>query len=102
MIRKRMGNLFGTMAQAVHHPWKIKPTTGGGSPMRIKVRMTRRELKELMGKVESSKGRSELGRLIMRELSTGRFQARVLACGDLMMPTAQRREPTVLHLNSIG
>ncbi|KAJ9681037.1 hypothetical protein PVL29_020103 [Vitis rotundifolia] len=89
--RNIMGNFFGMMQQVVH-PWSHeeqgwkKIPTASCSGVRIKVRMTTTELKELMATVDSSKGSSEMGRLIMRELSKGKYQARVVACGDLMMP----------------
>ena len=80
-----MGNIFGMMKQQAVHPWgKIPAASGGG--VRMRVRMTTAELKELMAAVDLSEGSSDLGRLILRELSKGRYQARVLACDDLIMP----------------
>ncbi|XP_045794860.1 uncharacterized protein LOC123889532 [Trifolium pratense] len=45
----------------------------------IKVRMTRGELKDLMGKVDTRDDNSEIGRLILHECSKGRLQARIVA-----------------------
>lgn len=46
----------------------------------IKVRMTRGQLQDLIGKVDvMSNGNSELGRLIVEECSKGRLHARVVA-----------------------
>ncbi|GAU13703.1 hypothetical protein TSUD_348070 [Trifolium subterraneum] len=45
----------------------------------IKVRMTRGQLKDLMGKVDTSNDNSELGHLIVQECSKGRLRARVVA-----------------------
>lgn len=51
--------------------------------MRIKVRMSRSQLNDLIGKVDMTKGNSELGRLIVQECSKGKLHARVVAAaGD--------------------
>ena len=47
-----------------------------GQGVTIKVRMTRGQLKDLIEKVDMSKGDSELGRLIAQECSKGRLHAR--------------------------
>ncbi|KAJ6320144.1 hypothetical protein OIU78_015517 [Salix suchowensis] len=52
------------------------------SSLRIKVRMTRTQLKELMRQAGSSHGNSELGSMILRESLDGRFRARVVVGDD--------------------
>ena len=55
----------------------IKTTRGGCRTVRIKVRMSAGQLKELAGRVDLSKGgyNSELGRLILQECLLGKFSA---------------------------
>ncbi|XP_021280889.1 uncharacterized protein LOC110414148 [Herrania umbratica] len=48
------------------------------SPMRIKVRMTKRQLEELKARAVTRKGTSELGRLIVKECFEGRLSPRVV------------------------
>ncbi|KAJ7951375.1 NAD(P)H-hydrate epimerase [Quillaja saponaria] len=51
--------------------------------VRVKVLMTKRQLKDLMAKVDTSRGStSELGSLILQECMEGRLQASVLACDN--------------------
>ncbi|XP_024197720.1 uncharacterized protein LOC112200945 [Rosa chinensis] len=55
---------------------------GSNSLMRIKLRMTKRELKELMAQVDMTNGgdkSEELGGLILKECLEGRLCARVVA-----------------------
>ncbi|KAG5231522.1 hypothetical protein OIU76_005622 [Salix suchowensis] len=56
--------------------------TPSSSSLRIKVRMTRTQLKELMRQAGSSHGNSELGSMILRESLDGRFRARVVVGDD--------------------
>uniref|UniRef100_A0A2P2QPB3 Uncharacterized protein n=1 Tax=Rhizophora mucronata TaxID=61149 RepID=A0A2P2QPB3_RHIMU len=53
---------------------------------RIKVRMTASHLKELMVRVDMSKGNSELGRLILRDSLEGRLGARIVSGEGLVIP----------------
>jgi hypothetical protein len=50
----------------------------------IKVRMTKGQLKDLIGKVDTNNDNLELGHLIVQECSKGRLRARVVtaAVGD--------------------
>ncbi|KAE7999293.1 hypothetical protein FH972_003740 [Carpinus fangiana] len=64
-----MGNWFGR--KKVVHPL---PQEYSPSCLRVKVRMTKTQLRELM---DLSKGDSELGRLILQECMEGRLSARV-------------------------
>jgi len=45
----------------------------------IKVRMTKGQLKDLIGKVDTNNANLELGHLIVQECSKGRLRARVVA-----------------------
>ena len=56
--------------------------TPSSSSLRIKVRMTRTQLKELMRQAGSSHGNSELGSMILQECLDGRFRARVVVGDD--------------------
>ncbi|KAJ4728030.1 hypothetical protein OWV82_001034 [Melia azedarach] len=78
-----MGNFFGKKAvhPAVNQECDelrrlINETS---SSMRIKVRLSRNQLKELMAKADLSKGNSEFGRLILQEYVEGRSTGRVMA-----------------------
>jgi hypothetical protein len=64
-----MGNLFGRKKTV--HPLESESSS---CSLRIKVRMTKQQLRELM---DLSKGNSELGRLILQECLEGRLNARV-------------------------
>ncbi|KAL3725892.1 hypothetical protein ACJRO7_030862 [Eucalyptus globulus] len=66
-----MGNWLGKEVQA--HP-RAHPSPG----VRVKVRMTRTQLKELMSQVDPTRGDAELGPLIMRECLEGRLPAPVI------------------------
>lgn len=57
----------------------------------IKVRMTRGQLKDLIGKVDvMSNGNSELGCLTVEECSKGRLHARVVAAAAAGVDDSQR------------
>lgn len=94
-----MGNFFAMIMQQAVHPWSHEargwekiPTASCSGGVKIKVRMTAAEFKELAAAADLSEGSSELERLIMRELSKGRFQARVVACGNLMSSISEEKE----------
>lgn len=87
-----MGNLFGRWRCKGVHPIHIEEGRGflrsskqsssssnGSSIMRVKVRMTKEQLKQLMSEVDLSKGSSELGQLIFNQCVKGRFDARVFS-----------------------
>ncbi|KAG6749672.1 hypothetical protein POTOM_046738 [Populus tomentosa] len=82
-----MGNWFARIYQAVlsvdqdSEDVKSNLITLSSSSLRIKVRMTTTQLKELMTRAGSSPGNSELGSMILQECLDGRFRARVVV-GD--------------------
>lgn len=70
-----MGNWLGKKAQV--HP-RAQPSRG----VRVKVRMTRTQLRELTSRADRSEGSTELGLLILRECFEGRLPAPVIVPGD--------------------
>ncbi|KAF8015502.1 hypothetical protein BT93_H1119 [Corymbia citriodora subsp. variegata] len=60
-----MGNWLGKKAQV--HPRAQQPSPG----IRVKVTMTRTQLRELMSQVDPGRGGAELGPLILRECLEG-------------------------------
>ncbi|KAJ1414759.1 hypothetical protein SESBI_18705 [Sesbania bispinosa] len=71
-----MGNWFGKE--------RSSRDRGRDEGVTIKVRMTKGQLKDLVGKVDVSNGNSELGRLIVQECSKGRLHARVAAADSML------------------
>ncbi|KAA8520797.1 hypothetical protein F0562_014931 [Nyssa sinensis] len=96
-----MGNWFGKKQVVAVHPWNHdevlkKPPSSCTSTVRIKVRMTARELKELMAQVDrdwKSKGDSKelLGRSILQECFKGRWHVRVVPSPDWVADYANGR-----------
>jgi hypothetical protein len=82
-----MGNWFARIYQAVlsvdqdSEDVKSSLIAPSSSSLRIKVRMTTTQLKELMTQADLSEGNSELGSMILQECLDGRFRARVVV-GD--------------------
>ena len=82
-----MGNWLARIYQAVlsvdqdSEDVKSSLITPSSSSLRIKVRMTTTQLKELMTQADLSEGNSELGSMILQECLDGRFRARVVV-GD--------------------
>ncbi|KAI6695323.1 hypothetical protein NL676_023033 [Syzygium grande] len=70
-----MGNWLGKKAR-VHPGAQLSP---GG--VRVKVRMTRAQLREMMSRVDLSEGGADLGPLILRECLEGRLPAPVIVPG---------------------
>ncbi|OVA04714.1 hypothetical protein BVC80_1719g43 [Macleaya cordata] len=84
-----MGNCF-AMNQLVH-PSDLHPSSSTVSndsnrlpntTLRIKVRLTTRLFKELMAKADLSKGETDIGHLIVKELWKGNCDARVVSSGN--------------------
>ncbi|KAF8412062.1 hypothetical protein HHK36_000015 [Tetracentron sinense] len=83
-------------SRAVVHPSEVEQSSRGPndpnhnhplSALRIKVRMTTRELKELMAQADPSKGgESEIGRLILQECLKGECDARIISRHDSDSP----------------
>ncbi|KAL3725894.1 hypothetical protein ACJRO7_030864 [Eucalyptus globulus] len=69
-----MGNWLGKKAQV--HP-RAQPSPG----VRVKVGMTRTQLRELMSQVDPSRGDAELSPLILLECLEGRLPAPVIIPG---------------------
>lgn len=57
---------------------KSSHTDTSSNKLRIKVVMTARQLEELAAKADSSKGNSELGRMILQQCLDGRLRGRVV------------------------
>ncbi|CAK7348632.1 unnamed protein product [Dovyalis caffra] len=82
-----MGNWFARNYQTVHpldqdgEDAKTNLVSPSSSSLRIKVRMTTTQLKELMAQAHLSQGNSELGSMILQACLDGRYRARVVA-GD--------------------
>ena len=55
--------------------------------IRIKVKMSKRQLKEFMSQVDLSEGSSELGRMVLQECLDGRLTARVVGGQGLALAT---------------
>ncbi|KAK3416103.1 hypothetical protein EUGRSUZ_H01935 [Eucalyptus grandis] len=70
-----MGNWLGKKAQ-------VQPRAQPRPHVRVKVRMTRTQLRKLMSRVDPSRGYGELGPLILRECLEGRLLAPVVLAGD--------------------
>ncbi|KAJ7963427.1 hypothetical protein O6P43_018528 [Quillaja saponaria] len=67
-------NLFGSKKGKVHDdPDGDRATSSTNSALRYKVKMSSGQLKELMAKVDMSKGNSELCRLIIKECWEGNY-----------------------------
>ncbi|KAJ7963426.1 hypothetical protein O6P43_018527 [Quillaja saponaria] len=67
-------NLFGSKKVNVHDdPDGDRATSSTSSTLRYKMKMSSRQLKELMAKVDMSKGNSELCRLIIKECWEGNY-----------------------------
>ncbi|XP_021692432.2 uncharacterized protein LOC110673607 [Hevea brasiliensis] len=80
-----MGNCIGRKraVQPLNHRQeeedvKIIHGSTSSNKLRIKVRMTTRQLKELAAQVDLSKGNSELGRMILQQCLDGRLRACVV------------------------
>ncbi|EOX95596.1 Uncharacterized protein TCM_005044 [Theobroma cacao] len=74
---KQLDNDIGTMKSAEEDE-RRRSFDAPSSPIRIKVRMTKRQLEELKAQAVTSKGTSELGRLIVKECCGGRLSHRVV------------------------
>ncbi|KAE8703628.1 UvrABC system protein C [Hibiscus syriacus] len=78
-----MGNWFGRSKLMVKLFETRKNSDSMSSPTRIKVRMTKTQLKELKAHAaDTSKGKSELGQLIIKECLEGRLSPRVVVVGQ--------------------
>ncbi|EEF47052.1 conserved hypothetical protein [Ricinus communis] len=75
-----MGNCLGR--KQVVHP--LEHSTSDYK-LRIKVRMSARQLKEFMSRVDLRKGDSELGRVVLQECLDGRLTARVVGRQDSVL-----------------
>lgn len=75
-----MGNSFGRK-KGVHPVDQADGKRVPSSYLRIRVRMSKRQLKEMMDQVDLSQGNSDLGGLIMKECLEGRLNARPLYYG---------------------
>lgn len=89
MIYRKMGNWIGKDKGVVHPIDENEGEDRTPSPnslMRVKVRMTKRQLKEMMAQVDKSKlghrNPEELGCVILQECLQGRLSARVVAESD--------------------
>ena len=79
-----LARIYQAVFSADHFSGAVKSNliTPSSSSLRIKVRMTKTQLKELMRQADSSQGNSELGSLILQECLDGRFRARVVVGED--------------------
>ncbi|XWS35950.1 hypothetical protein CRYUN_Cryun20dG0040700 [Craigia yunnanensis] len=73
-----------------------------GSTMRIKVRMTKRQLEELRAQADTSKGNSELGRLIVKECLEGRLSPRVIVGQDHVLENSRSRRLSLSTIDEEG
>ncbi|XVF22291.1 hypothetical protein REPUB_Repub12eG0160400 [Reevesia pubescens] len=72
------------------------------SPMRIKVRMTKRQLEELKAQADTSKGSSELGRLIVKECSEGRLSPPVIVGQGHVLEYSRSRRLSLSTIDEEG
>ncbi|KAJ7951374.1 hypothetical protein O6P43_027431 [Quillaja saponaria] len=81
MVCDSMGNWFGKKKsqKRLVHPEILPLGQDYIDGVRLKVLMTRRQLKELIAKVDMSKGNLELSSSILEECSQGRLGANVFA-----------------------
>lgn len=102
-----MGNWVGrykgvhpTEDQAIRHRTS---SSSSSNSLRIKVRMTAKQLKELMAEVDLTKpdSNSELGRLILRECLEGRSRARVVAAVENHEQYARCWKLSTIHEHSL-
>ena len=75
-----MGNFFGRK-KGVHPVDQADGIRVPSSYLRIRVRMSKRKLKEMMAQVDLTQGNSDLGGLIMQECLEGRLNARAVCYG---------------------
>ncbi|ONI23590.1 hypothetical protein PRUPE_2G197000 [Prunus persica] len=78
-------------------------SSSSSNSLRIKVRMTAKQFKELMAEVDATKipnSNSELGRLILRECLEGRSCARVVAAAENHEQHARGWKLSTIHDHS--
>ncbi|XP_022759614.1 uncharacterized protein LOC111305989 [Durio zibethinus] len=78
LMVKRLENAIEMMKNREDQDERRKSFDAPSSPMRIKVRMTKRQLQELKAHADMSEGNSDLGRLIVKECLEGRLSPHVV------------------------